>query len=235
MVTFVLVHGAWHGGWSWKRVRPFLTAHGYDVFTPTLTGNGERSHLASRDVGLETHIIDVLNVLRWEELSDVVLCGHSYGGMVISGVADRVPERIRSLVYLDAFVPRDGQSTVDQMSPAATSLVREGARTAGDGWRIPPFSAARFGDAPENHEWVDRQSVPQPLATLEDKIHLSGAIDSIAKRTFILATKYQPSAFHGIAERLRHDPRWRVMELDCGHDIMVDKPRELVDVLVGAV
>jgi pimeloyl-ACP methyl ester carboxylesterase len=235
MVTFVLVHGAWHGGWSWKRVRPLLTARGYDVFTPTLTGNGERSHLASRDVGLEIHITDVLNVLQWEELSDVVLCGHSYGGMVISGVADRVPERIRSLVYVDAFVPRDGQSLVDQMSPEGTNRMREDARTTGDGWRIPPISAARFNDAPENQEWVDRQSVPQPLRTFEEKIRFTGAIDRITKRTFILATKYQPSAFHGIAERLRPDPAWRVMALDCGHDIMVDKPRELVDVLLGAV
>jgi pimeloyl-ACP methyl ester carboxylesterase len=235
MATFVLVHGAWQGGWAWKRVRPLLAARGHDVFTPTLTGAGERRHLAGPDVGLETHITDVLNVLRWEELSDVVLCGHSYGGMVISGVADRVPERIRSLVYVDAFVPRDGQSTVDQMSPEATQLVREGARTAGDGWRIPPFSAARFKIAPENQEWVDRQCVPQPLRTLEEKIRLTGALDRITKRTFILATEYQPSAFHGIAERLRHDPAWRVTALDCGHDIMVDKPRELADMLLSAV
>ena len=113
MATFVLVHGAWHGGWCWKRVRPLLESRGHLVFTPTLTGLGERSHLLARETGLETHIADVVNVIRWEELSEVVLCGHSYGGMVISGVADRVPDRIRSLVYLDAFVPSDGQSLFD--------------------------------------------------------------------------------------------------------------------------
>lgn len=235
MATFVLVHGAWHGGWSWKRVRPLLRARGHDAFTPTLTGGGERSHLASPDVGLEMHITDVLNVLWWEELSEVVLCGHSYGGMVISGVADRAPERIRSLVYVDAFVPRDGESAMDQMSAEAAQLVRDSAGTSGDGWRIPPFSAAKFKIAPENQEWVDRQCVPQPLRTFEDKISLTGGLDRVTKRTFILAAQYRPSTFQGIAERLRHDPAWRVMALDCGHDIMVDKPRELADMLQAAV
>lgn len=234
MATFVLVHGAWHGAWCWKRVRPLLTARGHDVFTPTLTGTGERSHLASPDVGLETHITDVLNVLEWEELSDVVLCGHSYGGMVISGVADRAPERIRSLVYVDAFVPRDGEATVDLMSPQAARLAREGARVAGEGWRVPPFPAARFKIDPENQAWIDRLCTPQPLRTLQEKVRLGGAIDRISRRTFILATQYQPSAFHEVAERLRQDPAWRVTAIDCGHDIMVDKPRELADVLLGA-
>src|SRR4029453_13164243 len=192
MATFVLVHGAWHGGWCWKRVAALLRQAGHEVFAPTLTGLGERAHLMSAAIDLHTHIQDILNVLQWEELSDVVLCGHSYGGMVISGVADRVPERIPSLVYVDAFVPRDGQSLVDQMSPEGTNRMREGARTAGDGWRIPPISAARFNDAPENQEWVDRQSVPHPLRTFEEKIRLTGAIDRITKRRFILPTKYQP-------------------------------------------
>jgi len=107
MATFVLVHGAWHGSWCWKRVRRALQARGHEVFTPTLTGVGERSHLLSRHVNLDTHIGDVVNLIRWEELSDVVLCGHSYGGCVVSGVADRVPNPIGALVYLDAFLLED--------------------------------------------------------------------------------------------------------------------------------
>src|SRR3984957_20745503 len=110
MATFVLVHGAWHGSWCWKRVRQALQAAGHNVFTPTLTGVADRSHLLSPDVNLDTHIDDVVNLIRWEELSDVVLCGHSYGGMVITGVADALSDRIRSLVYLDAFVPKDGEA-----------------------------------------------------------------------------------------------------------------------------
>src|ERR1700675_3292707 len=117
MTSFVLVHGAWHGSWCWKRVRRSLQEKGHEVFTPTLTGVADRSHLLSREVNLETHITDVVNLIQWEELSDVVLCGHSYGGLVISGVADRIPDRIGALVYLDAFVLEDGQSLHDVLPP----------------------------------------------------------------------------------------------------------------------
>jgi pimeloyl-ACP methyl ester carboxylesterase len=117
MATFVLVHGAWHGSWCWKRVRKALQAEGHDVFTPTLTGIAERSHLISPQVDLDTHIADVVNLIRWEELTDVVLCGHSYGGCVITGAADRVAERIKALVYLDAFILGDGQGLHDILPP----------------------------------------------------------------------------------------------------------------------
>jgi pimeloyl-ACP methyl ester carboxylesterase len=234
MATFVLVHGAWHGGWCWKRVRPLLTATGHAVFTPTLTGVGERSHLLSRDTRLETHVTDIVNVLRWEELSDVVLCGHSYGGMVISGVAERMPERIRSLVYLDAFVPADGQSAFDFMPAERVQMFREGARTKGDGWRMPPVPAAAFKVREEHQPWVDQQCTPHPLACFEDRMHLTGARDRIARKTFVLAASYNPSSFQGIAERLRADPSWTVHTLPCGHDTMVDLPRETADILLGA-
>ena len=232
MATFVLVHGAWHGGWCWKHVRPLLQAKGHDVFTPTLTGVGEKSHLLSRDTRLETHVTDIANVLRWEELSDVVLCGHSYGGMVISGVADRMPDRIRSLVYLDAFVPVDGQSTFDFMPAERVQMFKDGARAKGDGWRMPPIPAAVFKVREEHQAWVDAQCTPHPLACFEDKIHLTGARERIARKTFILATDYNPSAFQGIAERLRHDPSWKIHTLPCGHDTMVDLPRETADILL---
>ncbi|MGZ0244868.1 MAG: alpha/beta fold hydrolase, partial [Alphaproteobacteria bacterium] len=111
MASFVLVHGAWHGGWCWRDVRRVLEEHGHTVFTPTLTGLGERSHLLSPDIDLETHIADVINLLVWEELNDVILVGHSYGGMVITGVADQAKDRLRHIVYLDAFLPADGESS----------------------------------------------------------------------------------------------------------------------------
>ena len=126
MSTYVLVHGAWHGSWCWKRVRKALQANGHDVFTPTLTGLGERSHLLSREVNLETHIDDVVNLIRWEELSNIVLCGHSYGGVVVSGVADRVPDRIGALIYLDAFVLEDGRSVHDEVPPDQKERQRDG-------------------------------------------------------------------------------------------------------------
>src|SRR5438876_10673071 len=136
MSTFVLIHGAWHGSWCWKRVRKMLQDLGHQVFTPTLTGLGERSHLLSPSVNLDTHILDVVNLIRWEELSDVVLCGHSYGGCVISGVADRIPARIRSLVYLDAFVLDDGESLAQHVPAAMYSQLIDGANAVGDGWKI---------------------------------------------------------------------------------------------------
>lgn len=234
MATFVLVHGAWHGGWCWRRVRPLLAAKGHEVFTPTLTGVGERSHLLSPRIGLETHITDVVNAIRREELSDVVLCGHSYGGMVISGVADRVADRIRSLVYLDAFVPTDGQSTFDFMPPDRVQAFGDNARAHGDGWRMPPMPAAVFKVREENQAWVNQQCTPHPIASFEEKIRLTGALNRISRRTFILAADYNPSAFQGIAQRLRQDPSWSVIAMPCGHDVMVDMPRELADALMAA-
>lgn len=138
------VHGAWHGSWCWKRVRKALQAQGHDVFTPTLTGLGERSHLLSPQVNLETHIHDVVNLIRWEELSNVVLCGHSYGGPVVSGVADRVPDCIGALVYLDAFLLDDGRSVHDEVPPNQRNLQLEGARARGEGWKVPPIPAKGF-------------------------------------------------------------------------------------------
>ncbi len=137
MATFVLVHGAWHGSWCWQRVRAALQQLGHEVFTPTLTGVGERSHLLAESVDLQTHVLDVVNLIQWEELKDVILCGHSYGGMVVTSVADRIPQRIRSLVLLDAFVPQHGQSLLDFAPIAADQLV--------DGWKCLPISAETFG------------------------------------------------------------------------------------------
>ncbi len=144
MATFVLVHGAWHGSWCWKRVRKTLQADGHEVFTPTLTGVAERSHLISPQVSLDTHIADVVNLIRWEELDDVVLCGHSYGGCVITGAADRVADRIKALVYLDAFIIGDGQALHDVLPPEVRDAQLEGAAERGHGWQVQPISAEFF-------------------------------------------------------------------------------------------
>src|SRR5271155_1140249 len=157
MATFVLVHGAWHGSWCWKRVRHALQAQGHNVFTPTLTGVGERSHLLSPDVNLDTHITDVVNLIRWEELSDVVLCGHSYGGCVVTGVADRLPNRISAMGYLDAFNPEGGESLPDiRPDPKRIQLLEATARE-GEGWMVPPIPAEAFNVNAGDREWVNRQ------------------------------------------------------------------------------
>lgn len=164
MATFVLVQGAWLGSWYWKRVRARLQKQGHDVFTPTLTGLADRSHLLSRDVNLETHILDVVNLIRFEELSEIVLCGHSYGGCVISGVADRIPDRIRALVYLDAFVLGDGENLAQHVPTAMYSQLLEGAKAVGDGWKVPPIPPEVFGVNSTDAEWIKRQYTMQPLA-----------------------------------------------------------------------
>src|SRR5688572_13341155 len=172
MATFILVHGAWHGSWCWKRVRKRLQNQGHEVFTPTLTGVADRSHLISRLVNLETHILDVVNLIRWEELSDIVLCGHSYGGSVITGVADRLPDRIRSLVYLDAFVLEEGENILQHIPEQQRDTLVEQTNMAG-GWKVPPITAEIFNVNANDREWVDRQCTMQPIATFQQHISFS--------------------------------------------------------------
>ena len=191
--TFVLVHGAWHGGWCWQRVADRLRGAGHTVFTPTLTGLGERSHLLRAGIDLTTHITDVVNVMKWEGLSDVVLCGHSYGGFVISGVAEQMAPAIRSIVFLDAFVPRNGESVQDLTGPAVQEGIAARCNAA-----ISPFrraSAEAFGVNAADRAWVDRLCVGQPIATFTDKIALTGARDRIARKSYIRAESYANPGF----------------------------------------
>ncbi len=169
--TFVLVHGAWHGGWCWRRVADLLEKQGHKVFTPTLTGLGERSHLLRAGINVSTHVTDVVNVLKWEGLTDVVLCGHSYGGLVVSGVAEQAADKIGSIVFLDAFVPDNG----DSMAELTNQAVRDQLKTAterGD-LGVPARSAAAFLVNEKDQAWVDAMCVPQPIGVhdREDETH----------------------------------------------------------------
>jgi pimeloyl-ACP methyl ester carboxylesterase len=232
MATFVLVHGAWHGSWCWQRVRRSLQRAGHEVFTPTLTGVADRSHLISPQVTLETHIADVVNLIRWEDLTEVVLCGHSYGGCVITGVADRVAERLRSVLYLDAFVLEDGQSLHDVVPAPLRDAQVHGANDAGDGWRVPPIPAAAFNVNPADRAWVDAQCTPQSLATFQQKLTVRNTLPP-EKVTHVLATGYGQTPFrpfHELAKR----KGWRTLTIDCGHDVMLDRPGELVAMLEAA-
>ena len=225
MSTFVLVHGAWHGSWCWKRVRQALQAQGHEAFTPTLTGVGERSHLLGPHVNLDTHINDVIGLIQWEELSHVVLCGHSYGGCVISGVADRVSDRIDALVYLDAFVLENGQSLHDTLPPGMTNAQLEAARQT-DGWKVPPIPAEAFQVNAKDRDWVNRQCTPQPLATFQQPVRLTGGIDQINNITFILADAWSPSPFPAFYEKAKVKG-WKTITMSCGHDVMLDLPESL--------
>ncbi len=232
MATYVLVHGAWHGSWCWKRVRKALQAAGHDVFTPTLTGVGERSHLNSAGINLSTHVADVANLMQWEELSDVILCGHSYGGCVISGAADRVPDRIRALVYFDAFVLEDGEALIDLLPAEQVQRMRQGAQSTGDGWKVAPIPAEAFNVNPRDATWVNRQCTPQALAAFEEHIKLTNAFGRIKDVTHILATGYtQGSPFPACHERAKKKG-WKTRTMASGHDVMLDLPDELTAFLL---
>jgi len=231
MSTYVLVHGAWHGSWCWSRVRRALQAQGHDVFTPTLTGIGERSHLLSPAVDLETHISDVVSLIRWEELSDVILCGHSYGGCVARGVADRIPQHIAALVYLDAFVPDNGHCLHDTLPAEARDAQMEAALASGDGWKIPPIPAEVFNVNAQDRDWVDRQCTLQPAATFQQPLRLTGAADKIGNITFILASNWAPSPFPPFYDKAIRNG-WKTHTIACGHDVMLDRPDELSNILL---
>jgi pimeloyl-ACP methyl ester carboxylesterase len=228
--TFVLVHGAWHGGWCWRRVADRLRGGGHAVFTPTLTGLGERSHLMCAGIDLKTHIADVVNVMKWERLTDVVLCGHSYGGFVVSGVAEQMASAIRSIVFLDAFVPRNGEAPQDLTSAAVQEGVRATVQRGDLG--MPPRSAEAFGVNEADRAWVDSLCVPQPIGTFTDKIVLTGARDRIAKKSYIRAKSYANPGFDRALGKAQSDPSWRTYGVPCGHDVMVDMPDRLAEILL---
>ena len=232
--TFVFVSGAFCGGWIWRRVTDRLEQGGHKVFAPSLTGLGDRSHLLSKDVNLDTHIADVENLIRWEGLSDVVLCGHSYGGCVIGGVADRVPARIRALVYLDAFFLESGEHLVQHLPESQYKQLLESAQAVGDGWKVPPIPAEVFNVNAADREWVDSQCTMQPLDTFEQRIQLSGGAESIAHVTFVLASGFvRGSPFPPFYEKAKARG-WNTITVPCGHDVMLDLPDDLTKILVDA-
>jgi pimeloyl-ACP methyl ester carboxylesterase len=234
MSVYVLVHGAWGGSWCWKRIRRALQARGHEVFTPTLSGVGERSHLLSKQVDLQTHIADVVNLFRWEELSDVILCGHSYGGCVVTGAADQVADRIRALVYVDAFVPENGQSLHDTLPAEQRDAQLQGALATGDGWKVPPIPAEIFNVNARDLAWVNQQRTLQSLATFQQPLRLTGAIYRIENVTYILATGWEHSPFPQFYEKARAKG-WKTLTMACGHDVMLDKPTELLEVLLALI
>ena len=206
-----------------------LRKSGHEACAPTLTGLGERNHLMSQSINLDTHIADVVNLIKWEELSDVVLVGHSYGGMVITGVADALSDRIRSLVYLDAFVPKDGEALVNFL-PAGSpppKVVNE--------YCLAPLPAAFFGAKPDVAAIVDSHTTPMPIACFTQTLKLSGAIDRIKKKTYVYCNVPAPTTFTPFYEKLKDDRDWKVHTLPCTHIVQIEMPNELTKLLLEAV
>ena len=230
MTTYALVHGSWHGGWCWRRVARALMAAGCDVYAPTLTGLGERAHLLSPQISLETHIRDVLEMLEVEDLTGVVLVGHSYGGIVVTAVADRVPQRIARLVYLDAVVPRDGECMYDRAPAQIKARFEESARLEGEGWRVPvsAINAQFLGLKDEEDErWVMPKLTPHPIRTFREAVRLSGDFPQVP-RTYINCIGDKP---FGQPRTAQADGIDDYHEVRAGHDAMVTASQEVVALL----
>ena len=223
-VVIVLVHGAWWSGdWWWQGVTDPIVARGHRVYTPTLTGLGSRAHLLSSAINLSTHISDIVNLIQWEQLSDIVLVGHSYGGMVISGVAEKVPEgTIRSIVYLDAFLPEDGQALAD--------IADNIEQVVGQSDPVPP----PLWFAGDNKKIADTlaNGSPHPRACFFEKLKLTGKRDNIPLKTYVWAE--QSPTFTYFYERLKTDSTWRVEKLHCGHMTMIELPVQTADIILHA-
>ena len=232
MATIVLAHGAWSAAWAWKRVRPLLAANGHEVFTPTYTGLGERAHLASPANDLDTHIRDVRNVLEFEDLHEVVLLGHSYGGMVATGVADQARDRVARLIYLDAFVPADGQALADFLPPDARQRMRASAKEA-DGWRVAPNPPP--ADTPAaDVEWVKRFRMPMSLACFEQPIRLEAPVR--LPRAYVQCMRYADKGpFGQFAAQAKATAGWQCFELDASHSPNITAPEALTKLLQAIV
>jgi pimeloyl-ACP methyl ester carboxylesterase len=232
MAAFVLIHGAWEAGWVWASVEQHLRAAGQQVFRPSLTGLGERSHLLNSAVDLETHIADILGVIKWERLYNVTLVGHSYGGMVATGVADRVQEHIGSLIYIDAFIPRDGQSLLDLLPHERAAGMLKLAEEHGNGWYVPAAALpSQHVSEPSEAALLKELCVAHPLATFSQKLKVSGNHLRVAKKAFVLASGQAPSVFTRFADEARALD-WPVEELPTHHFTMLSMPRETAEVLM---
>ncbi len=235
MATFVLVPGAWCGGWCWKRVAPRLRAAGHEVYTPTLTGLGERVHLLSREIGVQTHVQDLLGVLTYEDLSAVTVVAHTYGAMIATAAAEHAAHRMAHLVFVDGLVPADGQSLLECLGPRATAFWLEQARTGGDGWKLPPHAAEDM-DIPDeaDRRWLDATLTPHPLRTYQEPIRLANVEAAALPRMHISCTLEQGPVMGAAAARAR-EAGWGYRELASGSHAMITAPRELAAMLLDLV
>lgn len=242
MADIVLVHGAWHGGWCWRDVVPHLTRAGHRVHAVTLTGVGERAHLMTPAITLETHITDVINAIEAEEMQGIVLAVHSYGGMIGTAIADRLPGRLRHLVYVDAVLPEPGESW-SSTHPSATRAARLASAEASPDFSFPPPDPAIFGLSGPLYEWVKRRQTPHPGHTYQSALDFDAHRVAAVPRTFVDCT--QPAlATIDVSRRRVADPHFwdgawhggggaRVVQMKTGHDPMVTEPAELARILLG--
>jgi pimeloyl-ACP methyl ester carboxylesterase len=243
MATFVLVAGAWHGGWAWKRVTPLLRQAGHEAYAITLTGLGERAHLASPDLTLDTHVQDIVNVLQFEDITDAVLVGHSYAGIPVGAAAHRIPERIRHLIFLDALLPADGRSVLDtyrdngiQEHPVRWQTQAD---EQGDGWLVPPPApdspALRVSDEADI-AWMRERLTPQPLGTFTTSVRLDNPAADRLPRTYVPCLPHPPvGLIPKVTAEARDDPSWDYRELTGSHNPMISDPDTFVKLMLEIV
>jgi pimeloyl-ACP methyl ester carboxylesterase len=227
MATFLICHGAWSAGWAWKKVRPLLRSAGHEIFTPTYTGLGERAQQASPSINLDTHIADVLAVLHYEDLRNVVLVGHSYGGMVATGVVDRAAERIARLIYVDAFVPSNGQCLFDLLPAQARAERQEAFHIEGDGWLVPP-NPPPADTPPADIAWISARRRWQPIGTFTQPIVLKNPNPSLPRNYIYCKRITAEDRFGPFAKRAKTEAGWNYLEIDASHSPNVTAPEALV-------
>jgi pimeloyl-ACP methyl ester carboxylesterase len=233
MATYVLCHGAWSGGWRYKQVEQILRAAGHDVYRPTYTGLGERAHLANPDIDLDTHVQDVLGVITFEEIDEFILVGHSYGGMVITCVADQLWQRIPKIVYLDAFLPENGKSLTDYAGDEGKGML-EAVEKNGEGWKVHrPEGTIPASLTKEERERLAAFTHPQPLKTITQKVDIEGNHLKIPEKVYVLCTENKGSPFWQFAELTRAQADWTVIDLPTHHQLLQSMPQETADILMG--
>lgn len=229
--TFVLVHGAWHGGWCWQRVAAILRGRHHRVVTPTQTGLGERSHLLSKAITLSVFVEDIINVLKWDDLADIVLVGHSFAGGPISGVADRMADRISRLIYLDAMILFDGESPFSQIPAEIVDGRIRAANESSGGVSLPVPPASTFGISdPGDQAWVSGKLTPHPLGTYQSELDLQHPIANGRPASYVVCTDPIYGPLEGPRQRAR-ELGWPIYELPSGHDAMVTASIATADLL----
>jgi pimeloyl-ACP methyl ester carboxylesterase len=239
-MTYVLIHPAWFGGWCWKKLTPLLRAQGHDVFTPTLTGLGERAHLARPEIGLEVHVRDITSVIEYEDLRNVILVGNSSGGMVITGAADHMPERIAHIVFLDAFVPTDGQSMLDVIPPDRRPALEAFVQKEGDGWLLPRFAPPPWEKLvtetwqvteKADLEWILPRLRPTPFGHFRQPVKRTNPAAENLPRTYI-RTQWPHPGFDRYAGAASGAAGWQLRKIASSHLPYITHPSQLAALLL---
>jgi pimeloyl-ACP methyl ester carboxylesterase len=231
--TIVLIHGSCHGGWCWNKLIPFLKKNDSQIYTPTLTGLGERSHLLFENINLSTHIKDIIQVVEYQNLYDIVLIGHSYGGMVVGGIAERIPDRIKTVIFLDAYIPQDGKSAFDLIPGLKEIYKQRSLKEKGKEWLVLSYTPEEFGVTdPDDIAWIKSRLCPMPFHTHDEPLTIQNIKFKKIPKFYITFTDFGESMFKSIGSEKATSESWNYFELRRGHDAMITAPEELSKLLI---